>query len=538
MPNSKDENRTKGTFSDVRMPVARTYIRPLSRKLMMTLGGIVCGVVVAYYAVDSLLLKNTFIASGPVAASHANFESECAKCHTPFRGVNDSRCTTCHEKTNDKLGVYSFAAHYLYRSAMPARIADAKQKHGADEKMCAACHPDHKGRNASITVVTDAKCATCHYSSFNDDHPEFEFARTNAVDDSTLKMTHVKHTKEVLKELNTANIETACLYCHNPMADGKAFKPLDFDMHCGDCHLTANTASASLTIRDPSNPSALGVETLEMIQQRRGPGTRWAFYTNPNEFTITGSRVQKAPVYHRDPWILENLKRIRSMLYTEVGLSDLLNAAGAGAEKGNQQSYNEAIQTLREYVTGLRPRPEKEIQQELTTIDSLLDVASRVVNTPAVTLSDSLFRITVRMENPSLTAQQKQDISDFGEKLAKPCLECHYVERAAILGVKAIQRTFSRAEFDHRAHITQRRCLECHDVIPIDDALSDDSLAVTRAAAKIPTLDIAATHNIPKKENCIECHTAGAGSNECITCHFMHPNKTQRGSLQLFVSKP
>lgn len=537
MATDKHENRKKGTFADVRLPVTKKYIKPLSRKLMLIIGGISCGVVAVYYAVDSLLLQNTFISSGPVSANHANFEHECAKCHAPFKGVQDARCSTCHEKTNDQLGVYTFPAHYLYRSEMPSRIADAREKHAADETMCAACHPDHNGRGAKITVVTNAKCATCHYSSFNSDHPEFAFARTNAADDSTLKMTHVKHTKEVLKKLNTPNIETACLYCHSPMEDGKGFKPLDYDAHCGDCHLTAKTETASLPIRDPNNPASPGVETLEMIQRRKGPGTLWAFYTNANEFTVAGTRVKKSPVYHRDPWILENLKTVRSMLYTEVGLSDLLKAAGAGAKKSKQLSYNEAIQTLRDYVTGLRSRPEKEIQIELMTIDSLLDIASRVVNMPGAALPDSLLRVSVQMENAALTAQQKQDITDFGERIAKPCLECHVVERAAILSVKASQRTFARAEFDHRAHITQRRCLECHNAIPINDALSQDSIAVANAVAKIPTLDVAATQNLPKKDNCIVCHTPGAGSNSCITCHFMHPNKSQRGSLQLFVER-
>ncbi len=533
MATGKDENRKKGTFGDVRLSVTKKYIFPLSRKLMMRIGGIGCAVVAMYYAADSLLLKNTFIASGPVSANHANFEHECAKCHAPFKGVNDARCSTCHEKTNDKLGVYSFAAHYLYRSEMPSRIQDAKRKNATDEKMCAACHPDHNGRDGKLTVVTDAKCASCHYSSFNNDHPQFEFARMNVRDDSTLMMTHVKHTKEVLKKLNTPNIETACLYCHTPMADGKGFKPLDFDTHCGDCHLTARTETASLTIRDP-NSAEPGVETLETIQRRKGPGTLWAFYTNANEFTVAGTRVKKSPVYHRDPWIMENLKTLRSTLYTEVGISDLLKAAGAGAKKSKQLSYNEAIQTLRDYVAGLRSRPEQEIQMELMKMDSLLDAASRAVNAPGATLSDSLLRIGLQMENPALSAQQKLDVEDFAQKLAKPCLECHLVERAAILGVQASQRTLMRAEFDHRAHITQRRCLECHNAIPVEKALSDDTTGV---AALIKAFDVAATQNIPKKENCIECHTSSAGSNACITCHFMHPNKTQRGSLQLFVEK-
>jgi uncharacterized membrane protein len=85
-----------------------------------------------------------------------------------------------------------------------------------------------------------------------------------------------------------------------------------------------------------------------------------------------------------------------------------------------------------------------------------------------------------------------------------------------------------RAEFNHRAHILDRRCLECHVEIPIADALD--------ANTKIDILkDKSSIQNVPKKENCVECHTSTAASNRCVTCHFMHPNKENRGSLQLFV---
>ncbi len=533
MAKQKDENRKKGTFGDVRLPVTKKYIFPLTRKQMMLIGGVGCALIVLYYMADAFLLHNTFISSGPLSANHANFESECAKCHQSFKGVKDSKCSTCHEKTNDKLGVYTFAAHYVYRSEDANRIQTGKQQHGGDEQPCASCHPDHLGRDAKITQVLDAKCSTCHYKSFNKDHPQFEFARTNAPDDSTLKMTHVKHTKEVLKLLKTPNIERACLYCHNPMADGTGFKSLDFDMHCGDCHLTIGSEVKGLTIKDPANPLSPGVETLEMIQRRRGPGTFWAFYTNPNEFESNNGKVKKSPVYHRDPWILENLKLMYRTLYSDSSLADLLNASGRGAMRSVLQIYNEAIRTLQDYVVGLRSRPEPEVQMELIRIDSLLKEAQQKVNSGGMMLPEVFGMMKAMAENPSLTQSQRSDLEDFALKLTKPCQECHIVERAAILSVKASQRTFMRAEFDHRAHITQRRCLECHDTIPVEQALAGD----TTMSSIVAVFDRASTHNIPKIENCFECHTKDAGSNNCVRCHFMHPNKENRGSLQLFVEK-
>jgi nitrate reductase cytochrome c-type subunit len=162
-------------------------------------------------------------------------------------------------------------------------------------------------------------------------------------------------------------------------------------------------------------------------------------------------------------------------------------------------------------------------------MDSLLkDIRSRL--TEGGTLPDRLPRLSFGVMNPNLTDAQRQAIEDFALKVAKPCLECHDVQHAALQHVKASQRTLLRAEFDHRAHITQRRCLECHDGIPVAEALAGDTTGIA-------AIDRAATQNIPRKENCIQCHSPAEASSTCVTCHFMHPNKDNRASLQLFVEK-
>lgn len=530
MVKQNNEQRRKGTFGDARMGVARKYVRPLTRKQMVLIGGIGCALVALFYLVDAFVFANTFIASGDVSSNHANVESDCGKCHSPFRATPDAQCSTCHEKTKDRLGTYSFAAHYVYRTEDPVRIHSARTRLASREMQCAACHPEHRGRQATITDVPDIRCRSCHFASFNRDHPEFEFARTHAADDATLKMTHVKHTKEVLKKLNTTNIETACLYCHNADRQGKGFTPLDYDRHCGDCHLTTSSETPSLAIKAPANEAAPGVETLEMIQRRRGPGTLWAFYTNPNEFTVSGNRVRKSPVYHRDPWILENLRQLRRALFPDSTLAELLDAAGSDARTDTRRFYLDAIGMLEQYALGLRSRPEPEVQAELMRIDSLLKVARRRVSEGGV-LRDLLPPLTRGGVNPNLPDVQREAIEEFARKLTKPCLECHEVEGASIAAVKASQRTFLRAEFNHRAHITQRRCLECHNVIPVAEALGGDTTGVT-------LLDRAATHNIPTKENCVQCHSPSEASTNCVTCHYMHPNKENRGNLQLFVERP
>ncbi len=524
--------KKKGTFSALRLAVTRKFVIPASRWKMIQWGGIGGVVILIYFVLDSFLFGSSFVSSGPLSSNHARFERDCAKCHQSFNAVTDSKCSTCHEKAGDKLGVYTFAAHYSYRSTDSRRVRSLRMPRD-NEMPCSGCHSDHLGRDASITNVPDVRCVTCHaYGSFNAGHPQFEFARKSMPDDSALAFTHIRHTKFILEKVRKEGgglyLEKACLYCHNPQADGKHFKQLDYDMHCAGCHLTTAVETPSLAIKDPGSPLEPGVETLVMIQRRRGPGTRWAFYANPNEFTMKGGgRVVKSPVYHKDPWILENLRLLRRTLYTDPGLTDLLQVTGTSS---SEKFLGEAITALQEYADGLRSRPEPEIQSDLARIDSLLKVIRRRMDMVPDALSDSLFTFNIRNQNPDLTPAQRNEFETFALKLARPCLECHTVSQASILRVQKDQRVLRRAEFDHRAHILERRCLDCHVEIPIAQVFAGDT---TVSLVK----DRASTQNVPTVENCFACHTRQAGLNRCVTCHFMHPNKERRGSLQLFVEK-
>ena len=531
MADQQEHPRKKGTFSKIGLPISRAYVFPISRRLMMLMGAGLGGAVLVYFLADTALLSGGFVSGGPLSSNHADFETDCVNCHGSFKSVADKKCQTCHEKTRDTLGVYSLAAHYLYKSRDTRRIAEGRKKHLDAELACASCHPEHNGRDAVITSVPDSRCVSCHrYDSFNEGHPQFEFARNRIPDDSTLVFTHVRHTSEILKKLNTTYIEQACLYCHNPQPDGRTFGPIDYDVHCWECHLTSADKTRPLQIRDTNDPNSPGVETLDMIQRRSGPGTLWAFYTNPAEFqSAGGNKITKSPVYHEDPWILENLNQLRRILYSDLGLSDLLKAVGGLPTENNLQLYKEAVQRLREYVLGLRQRPEMEVHSNLDRVDSLLDMIERKIADPSYFLQASAFALGAETENPALTASQKNDVERFALRVAELCAKCHIVSKASILRVQAEQQALDRSFFDHRAHILERGCLECHTEIPIPERITPEDLR--------RPFDRSATQNIPKMENCIECHSADRVSNRCVTCHYMHPNKLNRANLKLFVEQ-
>lgn len=64
--------------------------------------------------------------------SHAEFENDCAQCHTPLRGVEAARCEACHTDVRDERAS---------RSGLHGGL------NNVDTAKCESCHADHQGRN-------------------------------------------------------------------------------------------------------------------------------------------------------------------------------------------------------------------------------------------------------------------------------------------------------------------------------------------------------------------------------------------------------
>ncbi|HSL84434.1 MAG TPA: cytochrome c3 family protein, partial [Thermoanaerobaculia bacterium] len=255
----KKQRPGKGSYGDARLPVAGAYPPRQRRRRLMAAGGVLCLGVALWLGASFLVGGGRAVAPGPVASGHANFEADCASCHQGFRAAAEEGCVACHGRLGAGPEDYAFAAHYAYRGAAEpdeARAADVAQR----EATCAACHREHRGREAALTAVPDALCTGCHpYGSFSRGHPEFEFARASIPDDPNLQVTHRLHVAEVTKRLGLAEPLEACLRCHEPDARGAGFQPLDFDRHCDACHLTADDGTPRLPAGDPADPEAPGL---------------------------------------------------------------------------------------------------------------------------------------------------------------------------------------------------------------------------------------------------------------------------------------
>ncbi|MEZ4701012.1 MAG: cytochrome c3 family protein [Rhodothermales bacterium] len=517
---AEDNARKKGRFGRFGFPVATTYPSRRRRLPLYAVGVAGALILGGVFAFDAAVGGGTLVSDGPLSSNHAGFGGDCASCHTPTMGVTDDKCAVCHEKFGDNLGLHSLDAHYVYRSGDYSRIVPA-----STDVTCASCHREHEGPHADIAAVPDATCGSCHDVSGFDTHPEFEAVTTSDTDAANLNFPHTLHVSELRRRESLVDIEQACLYCHNADADGKGFQPIDFEAHCDACHLTTSTATPFLDVAAGATP---GVRTLQTIVSAQRAGNRWAFFANPDEFQTRGASVRKRPVYHADPWIIENLRSLRQVLYPASNLADLLTTSADVAPRDANVLYEEAIQTLRTYIDELRNQPDRAVQAELERAGELLTRVERQLADPLSPRDETQFLVSAAELNPALSPAQVEAYQKVVSDLTQPCQECHVVEKATIKRVQTDQRTFIRAEFDHRAHIIQARCLDCHGELPIRQFAAIDSIPP-------PEVDRAEIHNLPHIATCQTCHADDKASNTCATCHVFHPDTEQRSNLLLYL---
>ncbi len=158
------------------------------------------------------------LSPGPLHRVHASLEGpqQCARCHTPRRGVDPEECLSCH-------------------TLLKARIQAGKGLHASpDLRRCARCHVEHQGRRSELiwwgehgqTAFDHARtgyplkgkhaeikdCRKCHRADF-------------IADPAPLEKAH--------KDLNRTflGLQTACASCHRDPHGGQFGKRA-----CSTCH--------------------------------------------------------------------------------------------------------------------------------------------------------------------------------------------------------------------------------------------------------------------------------------------------------------
>ncbi|MDZ4698176.1 MAG: cytochrome c3 family protein [Rhodothermales bacterium] len=517
---AEENSGRKGLFGKFGFPVATRYPARRRRMTLYLAGSLGALALAILFAFDAAFSDGSFVSNGPLSSNHAGFGGDCASCHTPSMGVEDTKCAVCHEKFGDDLGLHSLDAHYVYRSGDYSRIVPA-----STEATCASCHREHEGPRADISAVNDVSCAQCHEVDSFEEHPQFDAVTERTADAANLHFSHSQHVSELRRKEDLADIEQTCLYCHNADAEGKGFEPIQFDAHCDACHLTTSTATPFVEVTSGASP---GVRTLQAIAGAQAAGNRWAYFTNPDEFQARGTTLRKRPVYHADPWVLENLRTLRQALYPSSNLADLLTTSADVDPRDAHLLYGEAIETLRSYIDELRNQPDRAVQTELEQAGALLTRVERQLADPLRLRDETQFMVSAAELNPALTPAQVKAYEHVVDELTMPCQTCHVVEKATIKRVQADQGTYIRSEFNHRAHIIQARCLDCHGELPIRQFAAIDSIPS-------PEVDRAEIHNLPGIATCQTCHATDKAPDTCLTCHAFHPDTAQRSNLLQYL---
>lgn len=500
------KNTNKGKLGSPGLSLSKTYIYPPTRRRLFLGAGVAIVFLAGLLALNISFFKGSFLSNGPVSSAHSSFSGDCQACHTAYKSVSSEKCSDCHETGQSELKLFSFTAHYLYHT-------DDFQRDSVkgNEMPCSSCHPEHLGRNASLTQVSDNRCLTCHEGhSFDEDHPVF--AKVTEPEQVSIKFPHVKHVAELTKKHNLAKPEDACVMCHRPSSQGDHFLELSFDRECDACHLNASEATPRLPL---ASAETLGVRNLQNIKERAAPGSRWALFANPNEYLEVANRfITKSPLHHQDPWVLENLRDLRRRVYPDAGLADLIRANPDVPATQIRGVYAEAVETLEGYALELRARPEAEIQAELAKIEGILEGLKEKLADPYVVLDETEFLLALDQPNQELSETELSDITQLANDLTQACQTCHVVSALTLQRIAKDQRSLSSAKFNHKAHLLQKGCLDCHNRFP-DGAFDGEYNAELELNADVL--------NLPNIDSCRECHSNKGASNSCLTCHQFHP---------------
>lgn len=170
-------------------------------------------------------LAEAMLSPGSINEAHADVA--CSDCHAPFRGATVEGCMSggCHPKAD-------------LQQADPRAVAVHEKAQYAN---CNACHPEHRGRNAALTVAfhqsappaAQRDCVSCHRADGQDAHPEIKEERCAACHVSTRSWERIRVDHAQLSDRDN------CASCHGQEAKD-AHADIK-DTNCSKCHKSTET---------------------------------------------------------------------------------------------------------------------------------------------------------------------------------------------------------------------------------------------------------------------------------------------------------
>lgn len=564
---------------------------------------------------------------GHVTGAHATIEHNCAACHTPDPGkpggfnmaVSDAACIKCHEapmhaptqlvRAGDNADNPLALAMWLKENGLSptepgaapsatsgtngaagdegnggsdgaeggpqatgAAAQPADAHHGGARLVsaqCAACHVEHRGRDA-LTAVSDQHCTQCHADlskavaaghqpqvqarvvAFNlQDHPAFgqhlpKDDQGNWVDPTKLKFNHKVHLVD--QKLND------CAMCHTtwepnltrfrpghdatkppfaidtdrPQAwananDGRYMQPVSYEQHCQACHpikvsgVKGEFAHEKIEVVRAQVYAAF--QATAMTRYEKPPGAEPAAGGRRGR---RGARKDDAGPADEGEWLKGEL--------------DKLNKNITALQKSCAKCHDMADQ--KSDVASLTPVTEREFRAWLDARDAAGGVAPTLWDGQAaeVHLAAAMQRRPGRRPGRTTTEPPPAPEGDVppdggGDAPAAPKpkprkpIKPPELQTTEPTGIPdAPRRWFVASQFDHRSH-RDMSCIDCHsklDNLEKVDAIADEKLkdeltfaatdtrAVLSPGMEWPVYGFASSG---------EQWTVTTGTKSCVDCH-------------------
>ncbi len=178
---------------------------------------------------------------GALTGAHARFTEErgCASCHGDV-GAGPAQWLTGVLTAHDMSEACSQCHLFSGPPDSPHNLALADAG-GAEPLRCSFCHSEHKGAEADIAAMPDARCHSCHeaalqFSSFSRDHPAFG-ANYPYRGPTAIKYDHNRHRGiHFLDARYQERAPAGCHSCHDMDRAGLKVPIGSYEAMCVDCH--------------------------------------------------------------------------------------------------------------------------------------------------------------------------------------------------------------------------------------------------------------------------------------------------------------
>jgi hypothetical protein len=598
-----------------------------SRKIIV----IACFFVAAAWMVIAYAFKTDGIYNpGHVSNAHAMIESNCAACHEPdpnnkggfLMAVSDNACIACHEapmhaasqmvregdNAQNRLAmavhVDEAAAHAkpAAAEAAPAPDATAAPAEGAVapdttaqpadghhggrmiSAQCAACHIEHRGRNA-LAVLNDSHCTQCHedlnkavapgrvpemqnkiVSFAKDEHPAFgrrlpKDEQGNFVDPTKLKFNHKVHLVD--QKLSD------CSMCHTTWqpnltrfrpghaddkppfkveqdrklawaasSDSRYMQPVNYEQHCQTCHpIKISGVKGSFThdkieiVRDQVNAAF-----QQSATERYGADAPAAGKAGASK-----SKKPAGPADEGD-WLKGELEKLNKNISAVQKSCAKCHEMEAQKSDIADASLSADKQLLRQWMSSQRQQPV--IPAMLNGNEAPVEFAMQ--RRPGGAKKPAGAAATPPAEAdaaPPKPGAAKSAAAAPAAKARKPIKPAE-LQTTVLTGIStAPRRWFAASQFDHRSH-RDMACVDCHS--RLDNADKIDGIEDEGIKALMTSFTTETKHMLSpgmdwtayqftqagegkwsvatKMRSCTECHRADTSSQRftASTCVTCH----------------